>query len=631
MIDKHKAAFLPIDNRILDLYKGYILNGEPLLNVKASDVYNEIRYYKPTHSFSKAEKAIRIVFILLFIPVLPIIFLTTAIFKGFNQTRESLQAIFDNYFNIILKKNMELQIRRIKKKKYEHAVEEDIPEFFNHCKKNFVKVYLYSYRKLTSEEISKAENLYKFGLISSYKIISKLSDLKPFIELQRISLHNSMLVITHPNETEEASLLGFNIGNGLERNVELWQKGKFSSVNGGGKLEWNRSQTIVGLKRKIECYLKAKSKAFFTNDIVLFIEDDYDEYLNNYIKTNIKSINTRLKEKGVCLIHFPSLQKEVINFPESILQFIRYRIPSLHSLSDMELNETIRTVLQNLSPLDFYRIVLEELELPFFRRPCLLRSVSGSFVETENKFIYTPIEYKSEIDLDTLFHTDINLSNYLTDYGPILFSITESAAKLSTVSYCKKEQREDAGELIKRIDAIKRDRKYGVMVEVIIYMLGVIKDEKPEIINKVKPLLEKKKLLESKVTLSSILIDKHHNIFLPGFNNIEVKLHALPKTVYLFFLRYPQGVRFKELYQHKKELLEIYNKITNRYDNREIEKAIDDLVDMTNPSINQKCARIRESFRKLMNEDTAKYYYIDGRNGEPKKILLPRNLIDIRC
>ena len=132
------------------------------------------------------------------------------------------------------------------------------------------------------------------------------------------------------------------------------------------------------------------------------------------------------------------------------------------------------------------------------------------------------------------------------------------------------------------------------------------------------------------MVLSPILIDKHYNIFLPHFGNVEVKMHALPKTVYLFFLRYPKGVRFKELYQHKTELLHIYNRVTNKYDNAEIEKAINDLVDMTNPSINQKCARIRESFRKLMEENIARHYYIAGLNGEPKKISLPQNLIDIR-
>ena len=39
---------------------------------------------------------------------------------------------------------------------------------------------------------------------------------------------------------------------------------------------------------------------------------------------------------------------------------------------------------------------------------------------------------------------------------------------------------------------------------------------------------------------------------------------------------------------------------------------------------------IRASFRNLMDEHIARHYYIDGFNGEPKKILIPDHLIDIR-
>ena len=104
-------------------------------------------------------------------------------------------------------------------------------------------------------------------------------------------------------------------------------------------------------------------------------------------------------------------------------------------------------------------------------------------------------------------------------------------------------------------------------------------------------------------------------------------MHALPKTVFILFLRYPDGIRFKELYLFKKELLEIYNMVSNKSDKNEIERAINDLVDYKNPSMNQKCARIREAFRNYLNEDTAKFYFVSGYNGGPKKIKLPRHLM----
>lgn len=180
------------------------------------------------------------------------------------------------------------------------------------------------------------------------------------------------------------------------------------------------------------------------------------------------------------------------------------------------------------------------------------------------------------------------------------------------------------------IDSFQKEGKYALLADAVMYMLSSLKDNQPEFIKKVKPIIEHKQLLDTDVILSKIMVDNHYNIFLPDFGNREIKMHALPKSLYLLFLRYPNGIRFKELYEYKKELLEIYNKVTNKYEKEEIVRAIDDLVDMTKNSINEKCSRIREAFVSIMDDNTAKHYYITGERGKPKKILLPNKLIDIR-
>jgi hypothetical protein len=192
------------------------------------------------------------------------------------------------------------------------------------------------------------------------------------------------------------------------------------------------------------------------------------------------------------------------------------------------------------------------------------------------------------------------------------------------------ESKEISDELKAKIDFIKSEGQIGVLAEAVTYLLAKIKETQPELIDKLKPAIRNQKLLEPKVVLSPIVVDEHYKLFLPGFGNVEIRLHALPKTLYLFYLNHPEGIRLPELYEHKRELLSIYNKLTNKYSNEEIEKAIDDLVDMTNPSVNQKCSRIRAAFREIMDEDIAKHYYIDGPMGEAKKISLPADLIDIR-
>lgn len=135
---------------------------------------------------------------------------------------------------------------------------------------------------------------------------------------------------------------------------------------------------------------------------------------------------------------------------------------------------------------------------------------------------------------------------------------------------------------------------------------------------------------KNKITLSPLLIDRHFKIFLTDLN-LEVTMHPLPKTLFTLYLLHPEGIPFKELYLYKHELLNIYHNVTNKYNKLEIERAINDLIDMTKPSINQKSTRIRQAFRLHLNEETAFFYYPIGPKNQPKRIHLPQSLITIQA
>lgn len=127
--------------------------------------------------------------------------------------------------------------------------------------------------------------------------------------------------------------------------------------------------------------------------------------------------------------------------------------------------------------------------------------------------------------------------------------------------------------------------------------------------------------------LSTLRITKDYGIFLPDYNNMEIALPTLSKVVYFFFLRHSEGLRFKELIDYREELLQIYYRISNRDDSAKMKQSIDDLVDSTGNSINEKCSRIRSAFVSRFSDDLAKNYYITGRSGEAKYIPLDRSLV----
>ncbi len=138
-------------------------------------------------------------------------------------------------------------------------------------------------------------------------------------------------------------------------------------------------------------------------------------------------------------------------------------------------------------------------------------------------------------------------------------------------------------------------------------------------------------LVFEQLTLSRLVVTEDFRILLPDFNNMEITMSPLPKAVYLLFLKHPEGILFKELHYYYEELLDIYKQISNRIIENNIVESIRDVTDPTKNSINEKCARIREAFLKKLNSIQADHYYITGKRGEPKKITLPRKLVDLQA
>ena len=127
--------------------------------------------------------------------------------------------------------------------------------------------------------------------------------------------------------------------------------------------------------------------------------------------------------------------------------------------------------------------------------------------------------------------------------------------------------------------------------------------------------------------LSTLQITKDFRIILPDYNNMEISMPTLSKVVYFFYLRHPKGVRFKELIDYRDELLQIYYRMSNRCDSAKMEQSIDELVDSTRNSINEKCSRIRAAFVSRFSDDLAKNYYITGYSGQAKYIPLDRSIV----
>ena len=125
-----------------------------------------------------------------------------------------------------------------------------------------------------------------------------------------------------------------------------------------------------------------------------------------------------------------------------------------------------------------------------------------------------------------------------------------------------------------------------------------------------------------------IRITKDYRILLPGRFDTEIRLRPLVKTVFLLFLRHPEGIRFGDLLAYRNELLGLYRSITRRAGGPEIDASIDRLIDPRDNSIHEKAANLAAALSKYFPPDRLPAYTLTGKAGTPKRIRLDRCLVE---
>lgn len=633
-MDSKRVVFLPLHDRILDLFKGPVRDYQILDSVPESDIYSVIKQHA---ALSKMERVCRALFFIPFFPVIFFVLLVATIFKKYKLVSTFIHDTTDTFFGSIFKRDPPKETY-IFNKGYKDVEIENVLEFLQHCKKCRIAVALYSSYELTAGDEKKVNNLIKQGFVSYFLPVSNIYELSNFIQREKVSIENSFLVISELREIWQADEIGFEKDpENNKGNVALWHRGRLPAGY-ESLVTYRAKQTLVSLKDDIEYYLKGHNALFLTPGCILFIEDAYDKKLNDYIRRNLQAINARLESKNLQLLYFPALKECPTDVVDGMIRYLRYMHPVLHAVPENDIVDLFHTVADTLSPIEFYKSILQELDLPYFKRPALFRLYAYGR-GGEVKFTYAPIEYKSERSLHRFFDWYLGqVARWSWGAAGFEFHLgdTEEEAELRKLPYdadifFKHEVITDSDELMKVIDVLEKEGKYTALVYALFQILEKIKGEKSEFLPAIKKLVSQKNLLVPETTLSPVVVNKQYKILLPGFGNIEVKMHALPKAVYILFLNHPEGIRFKELPEYKKELLNIYSRITNKYEPEEIERAVNDLVDVKKPSINQKCSRIREAFKTIMDENIARHYYINGAKGEPKKIALGASLIKLEC
>ena len=336
----------------------------------------------------------------------------------------------------------------------------------------------------------------------------------------------------------------------------------------------------------------------FTPDVhdVIYVENEYDPAINGYIQEHYEEIQQQFLSKKATFIYLPKLCGQEVS-----KEALHYMFPFLGQESSfVNGNLTIETLKSH--------IVSGSIE-----GPALIHLVRMD-AENPTNYYYT---YRPLV-------ADSSLSEQFERYLKRLTFSYRGASGTSFNALSKPKNENDVA-----------DHYFNDGSDNILFADKSIDDLTVEIRQRIIELRKRgvqlhllHELVEEQPTLSRLVVDKDYRIFLPDYNNTEITMQPLPKAVFFLFLQHPEGIPFKQLDYYFPELLEIYKHVGNREIEENILHSIGDITDPTKNSINEKCSRIREAFLKHFDAAYAQYYYITGKRGEPKKITLPRELVD---
>ena len=101
-----------------------------------------------------------------------------------------------------------------------------------------------------------------------------------------------------------------------------------------------------------------------------------------------------------------------------------------------------------------------------------------------------------------------------------------------------------------------------------------------------------------------------------------LQLRPLVKTLFILFLRHPEGILLKHRDDYRTELEEIYSTINPNTFMEDVKARVARLVDLEDNSFSEKASVLNARLKELLPDEIAGEYQISGYNGCPRKIRL---------
>jgi hypothetical protein len=614
---KRKVILLPDDERILTLFKGNI--GGPTKTDQAEETVDKksvIDQDKRLWYQIFIEKTVLVI-------LLPFLFLTAVVMtpmiiighlvlgKGGDAFEKKCFELFGMLENII-----PFRKRNIYNGKSDpwKGVEEDVPGMLEKARRYNYHIVIYV-KNSDTINISRIKQLQTTGWIDEVLEYNDKNELFIYTKNQDVCQQYSW-IIEVPEFDIQLSIEAF-------KNILCIDKvpGEFYHPQRHYSTFKNASDRMIFSR------IQLRNSPLLSSSTVLYFEKEYETEVNQYILKNYHHIQQVLEDRGLQLLHLPAIK----NFKNRDVNFytsFSYTYPDLFKGENQIGKESIEQWIKDFDITQLYAFFETALQIPELPLPGFIRRIESSGEKTKDELVdysFFPIWGKDASTIKEEIDYYLSLVGVIND-GPMYQLVGRNDFEYDPDYWFYSDGSDINEEIKNKIADIKKNASEKSVFEILFHIINEFKDVNPELCKKLcRQLYDESNLLERK--LSRIYIDKSFRIFLLDYNNMEIEMTPLPKTLFLFILKYPNGVMLKELYKHKQDLLYIYGRISNRTDLEQMQNSINDMTNATSNSVNEKCSRIKEAFVSKIDDRIARSYYITGDRQEPKKISLERSLV----
>lgn len=142
-------------------------------------------------------------------------------------------------------------------------------------------------------------------------------------------------------------------------------------------------------------------------------------------------------------------------------------------------------------------------------------------------------------------------------------------------------------------------------------------------------LLAKRMTAEVPVAVSPVHFDSKFNISLPLYPQVTIKLDPLPKSLYILFLRHPEGILLNDLHSCEEELRAIYRAVSGRRNPAALNKMFKALANNTDNPLHKNMSKISRAFLSRLRSDLAGNYIPALNRAQAYAIPLDFSLVEL--